>query len=115
MRVLGNLLRGVVLLFTFGIFGIAVAGAISDRKAREGQPKLPTRIGERKVEPSFWEDVQSNAADIWISIYAEYLPGLLPDAVIEGRKEQSSLEALGSRTRNTSDGLTPLGSLRTDF
>lgn len=115
MRYLRNLIRVVTLIFGLGIFGLAVAGAISDRKARENEPRLPTRIGQERVEPSFWEDVQRKGGEIWISIFTEILPGVLPEPVRYDQKDPGSLEALKSRTRNTGNGLAPDGGVLLNF
>ncbi len=101
-RRIGNLFRLVWAVIAMSILGVAAVGAYLERTALENN--LPTRIGEKRIETTYWQDVQAYATNMWVDFYLTYLPGLVPGPVAQEQTDPTSLEALKMRTRNQSSG-----------
>lgn len=101
----------------FGLCFLAVASlkAVEVRKERASRAPLPSRIGEVRVEPTFWEDVAEQGSEMWIGIYATLAPGLLPAHVDYDRKDPTSLDALRARTKYNAHGLGPVSAPQLNF
>ncbi len=94
MRKLRNILR---LFWLCVVLAFMAASALSVAAERADRKQLPTRIGESKQQPTFWEDWQRRSSEMMVELFAAYLPGLVPDAILHDRVEPNSIEALRQR------------------
>lgn len=92
----------------FGLLAYVMVGAARERVALE---RLPARVGEERVETTYWEDVQAYTTNMWIDFYIAVFPGLVPEPIVYERQDKNSLGALQTRTRNLAKGLAEDGSL----
>lgn len=99
MRRIFNFLRIVPLIVLCLVATTAAVRVQMNETAAAAQPKLPTRIGATRAEPTYVEKIGREMNLLWMDFFAVLLPDLPPMQVAKEPKSSLSLDALKARNQ----------------